>query len=112
MENKDLEPELVCFDDIENKSEGYGGITEGMLFRCSCSLARRLQQSSNAVLTTLGKHFAFEISIGANGYFILDANKPSDVISLANVILESEYQPEGDDIRWLYERINTIVRSR
>ena len=38
--NKDLDPELVCFD-TENRTEGFGEITDGMLYHCSCSLAKR-----------------------------------------------------------------------
>ena len=38
--NKDLEPELVCLDG-ENRPDGFGEIKDGMLWRCSCDLARR-----------------------------------------------------------------------
>jgi exosome complex component RRP40 len=38
--NKDLEPELVCLDG-ENRSEGFGELTDGMLYHCSVSYARR-----------------------------------------------------------------------
>ena len=37
--NKDLEPELVCFD--TDKAEGLGAIKEGMLFTCSSSYSKR-----------------------------------------------------------------------
>lgn len=38
--SKDLEPELVCFDEA-NKPEGFGEIKGGMLYKCSCNFARR-----------------------------------------------------------------------
>ena len=38
--NKDMEPEVVCLD-AENRPEGFGEISDGMLFHCSCSLSKR-----------------------------------------------------------------------
>lgn len=66
----------------------------------------RLQAFDNWVLEGLGKHFAFEIIVGANGKFILNAGKCADVIRLGNVILASE----GKDVKWLNEQIKQISR--
>lgn len=107
--NKDLEPELVCLD-AENRPEGFGELKDGMLFHCPSALARRLQRADDRVLETLGKHFAFEIVIGANGRLVLSAGKAADVIRLANVILDSQDHC-GSDLKWLYDRINSITRS-
>lgn len=103
--NKDLEPELVCFD-AENKAEGFGEVKDGMMFACSCNLARSLQAFDNPVLETLGKHFAFEVIVGANGRFIVNTGKPIDVIRIANIILNSE----SKDLKWLSQRIKDIAR--
>lgn len=107
--NKDLEPELVCLD-TENRPEGFGELKDGMLFHCPSSLSRRLQRADNRVLETLGKHFAFESIVGANGRFVLNASKPTDVIKLANIILDSQAH-DDTDLRWLYDRINAVARS-
>lgn len=107
--NKDLDPEIVCLDS-ENRPEGFGELKEGMLFHCSSALSRQLQRTDNRVLETLGKHFAFEIVIGANGRFVLNAGKTTDIIKLANIILDSQAY-YGSDLKWLYDRINAVTRS-
>ena len=66
-----------------------------------------LQVFDNWLLELLGKHFAFEIIIGANGRFILNAAKPADVIRIANIILSSETR----DRRWINDRIKEMIRS-
>lgn len=104
--NKDLEPELVCLD-ADNRPEGFGELREGMLFHCSCSLAQALQRPDSPVLELLGKHFAFEIVVGANGRFVLHAAKPVDVVRLGNTILHSD----SHTLDWVSERIRGFARS-
>lgn len=104
--NKDLEPELVCLDG-ENRAEGFGEVKEGMLFRCSCDLARSLQMMDNWVLEILGKHCAFEIIVGVNGRFVIAAAKPRDTIALGNIILESP----GKDAKWVHQQVRAMSQS-
>lgn len=89
--NKDLEPELVCFD-ADNRSEGYGEVKPGgLLTRCSCSLSQALQRTGSPVLEALGKHFSFELIAGANGRFIINAGTVSETIAITSTIVQSEY---------------------
>lgn len=49
----------------------------------------------------IGKHFAFELIVGANGRFIVNASRPIDVVRIANIILESE----GKDLKAVTRKI-------
>lgn len=89
--NKDLEPELVCFD-TDNKADGYGEVKQGgLLTRCSCALSQALQKPSAPILDAVGKHLPFEIIAGANGRFIINSGKTSDAIAITNAILQSQH---------------------
>lgn len=111
--NKDLEPELVCLDG-ENQAavEGLGQVTDGMLFRCSVSAARKLQQANSWVIEGLGKHYAFEVTVGANGMFVLHSNKASDTVKLGNILLESDnIDPSSEDAnKWLSQQIKNMSK--
>ncbi len=39
--NKDMEPELDCIHPSTGKSDGFGELKEGFMFKCSLGLARR-----------------------------------------------------------------------
>lgn len=117
--HKDLEPELVCFD-TDNQPEGFGEIKDGMLYTCSSTLCQRyarmspafqkssLQQADNWALELLGKHFAFEIVVGANGRFVLHTVKPLDTVRIGRILLASASQR---DTSWLLARIKEIARA-
>lgn len=115
--NKDLEPELVCLDGDNQAAaavvEGLGQVTDGMLFHCSVSAARKLQQANSWVIEGLGKHYAFEVTVGANGMFVLHSNKPSDTVKLGNIIMESDrIDPSSDDAKkWLSQQIKNMSKS-
>lgn len=115
--NKDLEPELVCLDGDNQAAaaaavEGLGQVTDGMLFRCSVSAARKLQQTSSWVIEGLGKHYAFEVTVGANGMFVLHSNKASDTVKLGNILLESDsIDPSDEDAKkWLSQQIKNMSK--
>ncbi len=89
--NKDMEPELVCIDS-DNKGDGFGEIRPGgLLTRCSCSLSQALQKANCQILEHIGKHLAYEIIVGANGRFIVNADKMQEVVAITNAILQSEF---------------------
>lgn len=41
LANRDMEPELECFDATTRKSEGYGELKEGMTISCSLQMSRK-----------------------------------------------------------------------
>jgi exosome complex RNA-binding protein Rrp4 len=61
----------------------------------------------NWVLELLGKHLAFEIIIGVNGRFIVNATKPTYVIKIANIIRNSP----NHDAKWVMEKIKSVARG-
>lgn len=63
-----------------------------------------MQRMDNRVLEILGKHCAFEITVGANGRFVIAAAKPKDTIAIGNIILKSH----GMDTKWLYQQIREM----
>lgn len=41
LANKDLEPELECFDAQTHKAEGFGELKGGLVVKCSLGMARK-----------------------------------------------------------------------
>lgn len=41
LANKDMEPELQCFNPSSGKADGYGELKGGFVIRCSLGLCRR-----------------------------------------------------------------------
>lgn len=67
-----------------------------------------LQAPDNWILETLGKHFAYEIIIGANGRFVVNSLKNHDIIKISDIILKAKNQDE----KWLLGRIKEYMQAR
>lgn len=62
----------------------------------------------------LGKHFAFEIVIGANGQFVINSTKAMDVIKLGNMILDAQAYKDNLQLgqSWLQNKIKEYARAQ
>ncbi|MFS7999507.1 putative exosome complex RNA-binding protein 1/RRP40/RRP4 [Helianthus anomalus] len=88
--NTGMNPELSCMD-ANGKAAEYGILKEGYMFESSTGLARALLSSPpHPVLEGLGKKLSFEIAVGINGRFWVNASQSSTVILVGNAIQKSE----------------------
>ncbi|KAI3765823.1 hypothetical protein L2E82_15868 [Cichorium intybus] len=88
--NTGMNPELSCMD-ANGKAGEYGVLKEGYMFESSTGLSRTLLSSPPCpVLEALGKKLSFEIAVGINGRFWVNASQPSTVILVGNAIQKSE----------------------
>ncbi|KAJ1730987.1 exosome non-catalytic core subunit rrp40 [Coemansia biformis] len=89
--NSFMDPEIECYNSHTGKSEGYGELAGGFMFKCTLGLARRLIGSTAPVLAALGSELPFEIAIGVNGRVWVHAEGPEKTVLAANAIRNSEY---------------------
>uniref|UniRef100_A0A672KSN8 Ribosomal RNA-processing protein 40 n=1 Tax=Sinocyclocheilus grahami TaxID=75366 RepID=A0A672KSN8_SINGR len=65
--NKDMEPKLVCIDSC-GRANGMGVFgADGLLFKLSLGLMRRLLAPQSEIAKDLEKIFPFELVVGMNG---------------------------------------------
>ncbi|PVF97682.1 hypothetical protein CPB86DRAFT_785639 [Serendipita vermifera] len=87
LANKDLEPELECFDAQTRKAAGFGELKGGMVVKCSLGMARRLFDPSHFLLPLLGSKFALEeVALGLNGRLWFKAPSVKHTIAVARCI--------------------------
>ncbi|XP_078267902.1 exosome complex component RRP40 isoform X2 [Rhinoraja longicauda] len=88
--NKDMEPELVCIDSC-GRSNGMGVIgPDGLLFKVSLNIARKLLSPNCEVIKNLGDLYPFEIVIGMNGRIWVKAKTIKHTLLVANVLESCE----------------------
>ena len=92
--NKDMEPEISCMGE-DTKSNNLGQLKGGYMFSVSLGLSRQLLSIPEClVLNLLGKHFAFEITVGMNGRIWINSKGTVDTIAIANAIVNSEFMDD------------------
>ncbi|KAL8457783.1 hypothetical protein ACS0TY_035602 [Phlomoides rotata] len=97
--NHDMNPELSCMD-ATGKAAEYGPLKDGLMFDTTTGLSRMLLSSPSPVLETLGKKLAFEIAVGLNARFWVNASSPSVVVLVGNTIMQMEsLTPDQQKIR-------------
>ncbi|KAJ1845264.1 exosome non-catalytic core subunit rrp40 [Coemansia sp. RSA 2706] len=89
--NSMMDPEIECVNAHTGKSEGFGELHAGFVFRCSLGLARRLLSASAPVLAALGAELAYEAAVGVNGRVWVKAGSPEKTILVVNAIRNSEH---------------------
>ncbi|KAI8323848.1 hypothetical protein GQ54DRAFT_322248 [Martensiomyces pterosporus] len=89
--NSVMDPEIECYNSNTGKSEGYGELAEGFMFRCSLGLARRLMDSRAPVLNAIGADTPFEVAVGLNGRVWINTENPETTVLVSNAIRNSEY---------------------
>ncbi|KAG8830920.1 exosome non-catalytic core subunit rrp40 [Serendipita sp. 399] len=86
LANKNLEPELECFDAQTHKSEGFGELKGGLVQKCSLGLARRLLDPDHFLLPLLGSRFSLDAAIGVNGKIWFKAQTVKQTIAISRCI--------------------------
>ncbi|WWD04757.1 hypothetical protein V865_002828 [Kwoniella europaea PYCC6329] len=101
LANRDMEPEIECFDPNTGKAEGYGELKNGLVVSCSLHLCRHLLNPKFIILPTLAATIPFEIAVGLNGRVWFKTETVSESIALKRVIegLDSgDIKPEKGDV--------------
>lgn len=88
--SKDMEPELSCMS-AAGKADGFGPVEDGYAFKVSLGLARELLHPACAVLSSLGRHFPYELAVGLNGRVWVKADTTKRTTLIVNAIVNSEY---------------------
>ncbi|XP_048408630.1 exosome complex component RRP40-like [Stegostoma tigrinum] len=106
--NKDMEPELVCIDSC-GRSNGMGVIgPDGLLFKVSLSIARKLLSPNCEVMKNLGELYPFEIVVGMNGRIWVKARTLKHTLLVANV-LESCGNMTAEQRRHVFKKLSENV---
>ncbi|MEE6517904.1 hypothetical protein FKM82_028475, partial [Ascaphus truei] len=89
--NKDMEPELVCIDS-SGRANGKGVIgQDGLMFKVSVGLVRKLLTPQNDIIQELMKVYPLEIVIGMNGRIWVKAKTIQQTLIVANILEACEY---------------------
>ncbi|XP_018427230.1 PREDICTED: exosome complex component RRP40 [Nanorana parkeri] len=89
--NKDMEPELACIDS-SGKANGKGVIgQDGLMFKVSLGLVRKLLTPQNDIVQELMNVFPFEMVIGMNGRIWVKSKTIQQTIIVANLLEACEY---------------------
>ncbi|WVR06251.1 hypothetical protein IAU60_003281 [Kwoniella sp. DSM 27419] len=86
LANRDMEPEIECFDPNTGKAEGFGELKGGLMISCSLQLCRNLLNPKFPVLPALAASIPFEIAVGLNGKVWFKTETVSESIALKRVI--------------------------
>ncbi|XP_069486459.1 exosome complex component RRP40 [Ambystoma mexicanum] len=89
--NKDMEPELVCIDSC-GRPNGMGVIgQDGLLFKVSLGLIRKLLTPHCDIIQDLSKVYPLEIVIGMNGRIWVKAKTVQQTLIVANLLEACEH---------------------
>uniref|UniRef100_A0A8D0H049 Exosome complex component RRP40 n=1 Tax=Sphenodon punctatus TaxID=8508 RepID=A0A8D0H049_SPHPU len=89
--NKDMEPEMVCIDS-SGRANGMGVIgQEGLLFKVSLGLIRKLLAPDCEIIQDLGQLYPFELVFGMNGRIWVKAKTVQQTLIVANILEACEH---------------------
>jgi exosome complex component RRP40 len=88
--SKHLAPELMCVSK-RNRADGFGVLTGGLVLSCSLAHAAHLLRKECFVLHRLGREFPFEIAVGHNGRFWINAVTPARTLLVAQALINAEF---------------------
>ncbi|XP_033287022.1 exosome complex component RRP40 isoform X2 [Orcinus orca] len=102
--NKDMEPEMVCIDSC-GRANGMGVIgQDGLLFKVTLGLIRRLLAPDCEILQEVGKLYPLEIVFGMNGRIWVKAKTIQQTLILANILEACEHMT-ADQRKQIFSRL-------
>ncbi|XP_056150001.1 exosome complex component RRP40 [Lampris incognitus] len=102
--NKDMEPEVVCMDSL-GRANGMGVFgAEGLLFKVSLGLVRRLLAPESDIMKDVEKLFPCELVVGMNGRVWVKASSIQRTLIIAN-LLESCENMTSQQRQTLFRRV-------
>ncbi|XP_069092557.1 exosome complex component RRP40 [Pleurodeles waltl] len=89
--NRDMEPELACIDSC-GRPNGMGVIgQDGLLFKVSLGLVRKLLTPHCDIIQDLSKVYPLEIVIGMNGRIWVKSKTVQQTVIVANILEACEH---------------------
>ncbi|XP_055973181.1 exosome complex component RRP40 isoform X1 [Sorex fumeus] len=102
--NKDMEPEMVCIDGC-GRANGMGVIgQDGLLFKVTLGLIRKLLAPDCEIIQELGKLYPLEIVFGMNGRIWVKAKTIQQTLILANILEACEHMTT-DQRKQIFSRL-------
>ncbi|KAM8801210.1 exosome complex component RRP40 [Rhynchonycteris naso] len=102
--NKDMEPEMVCIDSC-GRANGMGVIgQDGLLFKVTLGLIRKLLAPDCEILQEVGKLYPLEIVFGMNGRIWVKAKTIQQTLILANILEACEHMT-SDQRKQIFSRL-------
>eukprot|EP01112_Ceratiomyxa_fruticulosa_P013283 TRINITY_DN3728_c0_g2_i2.p1 TRINITY_DN3728_c0_g2~~TRINITY_DN3728_c0_g2_i2.p1 ORF type:complete len:233 (-),score=39.83 TRINITY_DN3728_c0_g2_i2:33-731(-) len=105
--NKDIEPELMCMS-LLNKSDGFGELLKGYMFKCSLGLSRSLLQPESPILQILGRKIPYEGAVGMNGRVWVKTDDVKNTIIVDNSIINSKHLT----VPQMKYMVNQLIKSK
>ncbi|TFJ88192.1 hypothetical protein NSK_000544 [Nannochloropsis salina CCMP1776] len=100
----DVDTELTCTvtqgikKDWMTGESTFGELKGGTVTRCSLGLCRQLLDKDCRVLQVLQKHgVPFEVAVGRNGAFYVNAKDQGIIVAIVNILLNSEMIQDGSE---------------
>jgi hypothetical protein len=106
LANKDLEPELECFDAQTRKAEGFGELKGGMVIKCSLGMARKsVDLLISLIISSIKSLINFMLFIGSLIPVIFSCrswgpNSPLKLLQASMVEFGSRHRPLNKPLRF------------
>nr|KAF6314449.1 exosome component 3 [Myotis myotis]KAF6433337.1 exosome component 3 [Molossus molossus] len=99
-----MEPEMVCIDSC-GRANGMGVIgQDGLLFKVTLGLIRKLLAPDCEILQEVGKLYPLEIVFGMNGRIWVKAKTIQQTLILANILEACEHMT-ADQRKQIFSRL-------
>ncbi|KAF3821249.1 hypothetical protein GH733_011402 [Mirounga leonina] len=109
--NKDMEPEMVCIDSC-GRASGMGVIgQDGLLFKVTLGLIRKLLAPDCEILQELGKLYPLEIVFGMNGRIWVKAKTIQQTLILANILEACEHMT-ANQRKQIFSRLAESIQKK
>ncbi|KAI9799315.1 MAG: hypothetical protein M1825_004808 [Sarcosagium campestre] len=101
LADKHLDPELECVSASTGRADGLGPLKGGMVFDISVGMARRLmmsdlvRQGGVVVLEACAERIPFEVAVGRNGRFWVDAGAVVNTLAVGRAVSETDEKGLG-----------------
>jgi len=100
LANRDMDPELECFDATTRKAEGFGELKDGFMVECGLGTCRRLLDAKHYLLPTIAARFPFEVAVGMNGRVWLKTASARTTVALSRAIrILDDRQSTEEDVK-------------
>ncbi|EJU03124.1 hypothetical protein DACRYDRAFT_21427 [Dacryopinax primogenitus] len=97
LANRDMDPELECFDATTRKADGFGELKDGFMVECSLGTCRKLLDSTHFLLPALAQKFPFEVAVGVNGRVWVRAGSTKATIGVSRAIQMLDNRRTSDE---------------
>ncbi|MCJ1291065.1 exosome non-catalytic core subunit rrp40 [Xylographa carneopallida] len=96
--SKHMDPEITCCNPSTGKSDGMGELKEGMVFKVSLGIARRLlaakqrEEGGLVILEDIAEKIPFEVAVGRNGNVWVNSKGVKEILLVGKALHETDQQ--------------------